>query len=443
MSRASSAVPFRTAVPGVPGPVVRNGTASTDDADGRAALTLEHVVTQADDAREDGHPRWSIARDARARLRLRGSRKWFFGSLWGVAYLAVPIASIWTSAHTPTLIAVLSTALITAVGVAYVVIPPLLWGRPWPVAAAVFASFVALTCLGFPLIGINTVWLWIYVPIMAAMSWLPAAFIIGTIAVVVVAQLIVTAATGTFLGNWYAAALTASISIMMFAFGQQIRAVVRLRDAQSEIARLAVVDERERFARDMHDVLGHSLTVVTVKSELARRVMAQDPQRAQAELVDIERLSRSALADLRASVAGYRAMSLDTELAAAHAALVAAGVKPHLPASGDAVEPELREVFAWVLREAVTNVVRHARAKNCWVALERRAVIVGDDGRGTATTAGPAGGDGHGLAGMRERAAQVGGEVTVEPGEDGGTVVAVRVPSGASSRTARRTGGAQ
>jgi two-component system sensor histidine kinase DesK len=199
-----------------------------------------------------------------------------------------------------------------------------------------------------------------------------------------------------------------------------------------------VVDERERFARDMHDVLGHSLTVVTVKSELARKLVRRDPERAEAELADIERLARAALADVRASVAGYRAMTLETELSAANAALVAADVTPHLPASGDVVAPELRETFAWVLREAVTNVVRHARARNCWVALEKRAVIIGDDGTGMPASAtiarsfGAVGNpvDGHGLVGLRERVAKVGGDVTIEPGEDGGTVVTVRVPAG-------------
>lgn len=364
-----------------------------------------------------------------ARLRHRGAKRWYRSSVWGLVYLAIPLVLIW-SGKSDIAGSVLLTALIVLIAALYLVMPPLMWGRPWYASGIGYLVFIGVTCLGIPFIGEDVIWFWIYVPVMAAMSWQPRWFMIATIVAIGLAQLVVMGVTGTFGVYWYAAALTASIGIMMFAFGQQLQAMQKLRDAQGEIARLAVVDERERFARDMHDVLGHSLTVVTVKSELARKLVARDPERAEEELADIERLSRAALADLRASVAGYRAMTLETELSAAHAALVAADVVPHLPASADVVSPELRETFAWVLRESVTNVVRHARAKNCWVALEKRAIIIGDDGRGMAAPvpAGVAPGQGHGLEGMRERAAKVGATVTISPGEDGGTTVAVRAP---------------
>lgn len=401
-----------------------------------AAPTLMHV-TQSERMPLARHPVAAAVQDARQRLASSGARRWYLGSLWGLAYLAIPIILTWVSGADP-LSGTLLTIHIVVLAAVYVVLPPLLWGRRWQVAAVVYALFLGYTCLAIPLIGVNTVWLWLYVPIMAAMSWLPVRFTVVVIAVVVIAQLVVITAADSFVDYWYAVALTASISVMMLTFGEQIKAIRRLRDAQSEIARLAVVDERERFARDMHDVLGHSLTVVTVKSELARKLVRRDPERAEAELADIERLARAALADVRASVAGYRAMTLETELSAANAALVAADVTPHLPASGDVVAPELRETFAWVLREAVTNVVRHARARNCWVAFEKRAVIIGDDGTGMPASAtiarsfGAVGNpvDGHGLVGLRERVAKVGGDVTIEPGEDGGTVVTVRVPAG-------------
>ncbi|MHA7985171.1 sensor histidine kinase [Rathayibacter sp. CAU 1779] len=398
----------------------------------------------ADLARASGTGWWT---QAKARLTHRGARRWYWGSIWGLIYLIIPIVLIW-SASPPIVAGVLMTALIALIAAMYVVIPPLIWGRPWPVAAAAYAVFVAITCLGIPMIGENVIWLWIFVPVMSAMSWQPRAFTLSIILIVVIAQLVVIGSTGTFADYWYSAALTASIGIMMFAFAQQIQAVQRLRDAQGEIARLAIVDERERFARDMHDVLGHSLTVVTVKSELARRLVSRDPERAEAELADIERLSRAALADLRASVAGYRAMTLETELSAAHAALVAADIVPHLPTSTDVVAPELRETFAWVLRESITNVVRHARAKNCWVALEKRAIIIGDDGVGmplVAAQSHQSTAGGNGVDSMRERAARVGAELSVEPGEDGGTVVAVRAASGrggSSTGPVRQAGGA-
>lgn len=370
--------------------------------------------------------------DTVARLRHRGAKRWYWSSIWGIVYLAIPTSLAWTSGYPP-VDGILFTALMVLIAVVYVLLPPLVWGRPWWIVAVAFVAFMGLTCLSVPFIAENVIWLWIYVPVMATMSWQPRSFVLATLAVVIVAQLLVMGFTATFLEFWYASALTASVGIMMFAFAQQIQAVRRLRDAQSEIARLAVVDERERFARDMHDVLGHSLTVVTVKSELARKLVTRDPERAESELADIERLSRAALADLRASVAGYRAMTLETELSAAHAALVAANVVPHLPTSSDVVLPDLRETFAWVLREAVTNVVRHAAAKNCWVALERRAIIIGDDGRGMPTAAGAVHeNDGHGLVGIRERAAKAGAVVGIESGEDGGTIVTVRAKGGAT-----------
>ena len=401
-------------------------TGSTGAHDAHALPPTLKTVTTDTGSTQTGGAVAAAWRDAVDRLRSPGARRWYFGSLWGLAYLAIPIILTWVSGA-DALAGTLLTLHIVVLAAVYVVLPPLLWGRSWRIAAVVYAIFLGYTCLAIPLIGVNTVWLWLYVPIMAAMSWLPVRFTIVVIAVVVVAQLIVISMTGSFTDYWYAVALTASISVMMLTFGEQLKAIRRLRDAQSEIARLAVVDERERFARDMHDVLGHSLTVVTVKSELARKLVARDPHRAEEELADIERLSRAALADLRASVAGYRAMTLETELSAANAALVAADIVPHLPASGDVVVPELREAFAWVLRESVTNVVRHSAAKNCWVGLEKKAIMIGDDGRGMpAALSGSHGASGHGLSGLRERAEKAGAVLTIEPSDDGGTLITVR-----------------
>jgi Signal transduction histidine kinase len=365
--------------------------------------------------------------DARARLSRPGARKWYLGTFWGLAYLAIPVIIAW-STGAPALDAVLTTGLVVVIAAVYIVTPPLSWGRPWPIVAVVLLAFLAITCLGFPLVGINAVWFWIYVPIMAAFSWQSRGFTLTSLGVIVLGQLVVISAAGQFEQYWYAAALTLSIGAMMFTFSQQIQTIGRLRDAQAEIARLAVVDERERFARDMHDVLGHSLTVVTVKSELARRLVPIDPSRALAEIADIERLSRGALADLRASVAGYREMSLPAELAAANSALVAAGITPHLPITVDSVDPALRELFAWVLRECVTNVIRHSDAPNCWVVVEPRSLAIRDDGRGGATARDAAGGarGGSGLAGLEARARQAGATLTVRPAEGGGTIVAVR-----------------
>ncbi|HLN77851.1 MAG TPA: histidine kinase [Nocardioidaceae bacterium] len=191
---------------------------------------------------------------------------------------------------------------------------------------------------------------------------------------------------------------------------------VDLMRAREENARLAVEKERNRFARDLHDILGHSLTVITVKAELASRLFDTDRERARAELADLERLSRDALADVRRAVEGYRELTLPGELARARAALEAADIEADVPNSTDEVPSELRELFAWTVREGVTNVIRHSGASCCIVRLGPDRVEVRDDGSGHSGGAGR----GHGLAGLRERAAAVNAVVMTRPLEPRG-----------------------
>jgi two-component system sensor histidine kinase DesK len=197
-------------------------------------------------------------------------------------------------------------------------------------------------------------------------------------------------------------------SFAMWGVTQLMARNVDLVQAREENARLAVADERNRFARDLHDILGHSLTVITVKAELANRLLDIDPDRARSELEDLERLSRDALTDVRRAVEGYRDLTLPGELARAREALAAADIDADLPNSTDEVPSELRELFAWTVREGVTNVIRHSRASRCTVRLAPARVVVCDDGTG------PQEGSprGHGLDGLRERAA-AGGAVLV------------------------------
>ena len=147
---------------------------------------------------------------------------------------------------------------------------------------------------------------------------------------------------------------------------------IALISAHEENAELAVENERTRFARDLHDILGHSLTVITVKAELAQKLMDVDTDRARAELADLERLSRDALADVRRAVEGYRELSLPGELARARTALAAAQIEAVLPNSTDDVPSERRELFAWTIREGVTNVIRHSGARHCSVRAATR-----------------------------------------------------------------------
>jgi len=199
------------------------------------------------------------------------------------------------------------------------------------------------------------------------------------------------------------------------------RAQRRLRRADEEIERLAALAERERIARDLHDLLGHTLSLIVVKSELAARLAQSEPARAGDEMRDVERIGREALGEVRAAVVGYRAKGLRGELDGARRALAAAGVEATVEADLPALPIAYESALALALRESVTNVVRHADARHATIRIvveESRVVLeVADDGRGGA---GP---EGAGLTGMRERIAALGGAVQ----RDGESGMRVRV----------------
>ncbi|WP_025158937.1 sensor histidine kinase [Leifsonia aquatica] len=363
-----------------------------------------------------------------SRLTHKAALRWYPGAVIGLVYQVSVVYGLWSSDGSIASKTV-ATLLLVLVYAGFLALPPLLWWEPERTRFVAIAAYFALTLLLVPFLGIITCWTWVYVACVIGMviarPVLPTVLIVG----LGVTQLVVFLIAGGFDDYWYIALVTVSIGIMMSAFARQIDALRRLRAAQGEIARLAVIEERSRFSRDMHDVLGHSLTVVTVKSELARRLVAVDPARAEAELADIERLTRSALADLRAAVAGYREMSISTELAAVQASLAAADITAHLPRSGEEVAPDLRELFGWVLREGVTNVIRHSGSRNCWVTVGPETLTIEDDGQGPApvgSTTAAAEVRGSGLAGLSERARDAGAVVEVSAGARGGTLLTVR-----------------
>ena len=229
-----------------------------------------------------------------------------------------------------------------------------------------------------------------------------------------------------------------SVLLAGFAVWGLWTAMRRSRDlvaAKEENALLMIDQERARMARDLHDILGHSLTVIAVKAELADRLVDVSPERARAEIADIQRLSRDALADVRQTVEGVRELSLPAELARAHAALRAAEIEADLPGSTDDVPSDLRELFAWTLREGVTNVVRHSAASRCTVTLTADRITIADDGRGMRAADASAVRDGHGLSGLRERAAAEGAQVVVESPPAGGfRLSVVTAPVAVASR---------
>ncbi|MCX4845472.1 sensor histidine kinase [Streptomyces sp. NBC_00893] len=204
---------------------------------------------------------------------------------------------------------------------------------------------------------------------------------------------------------------------------QLIRTTIELREARATVAQLAANEERLRLARDLHDLLGHSLSLITLKSELAGRMLPDHPEQAAAQVADIEQVSRQALIDVRSAVTGYRRPTLPGELAGARTALAAAGITADVPAEAPDDLPEKpEEVLAWALREAVTNVVRHSGARRCTVTLAPRQTLdgrlleltVSDDGVGPSGTK-----PGNGLTGIGERLATVDGMLRTSAGNSG------------------------
>jgi two-component system sensor histidine kinase DesK len=204
------------------------------------------------------------------------------------------------------------------------------------------------------------------------------------------------------------------------------RDAVALRAENARIEHLATLTERERISRDLHDLLGQTLTGVIVRSQLAQRLTRTDPDASAAEMAQVEQAAREALDKVRATVTGWRHIALDDELNTAREVLATAGIQ--LVCSRDpglVLTPSAETALALAVREAVTNVVRHAQARRCTVALresEGRVLLdVADDGVGGA------GEEGTGLAGMRERIAALGGDV--QRTTSTGTALTVAIPA--------------
>ena len=279
---------------------------------------------------------------------------------------------------------------------------------------ATLLAMAGLLALAAPAAGSDIGGGTIYIAVLAVMA-LGGRAALAVVAVVAVGSEVVPRVVPGWTADDFFAFQVIVASLASWGITQVIARNADLLRAREEIARLAVADERARMARDLHDILGHSLTVITVKAELAGRIAEQEgAEQARAEIGDVERLAREALADVRATIGGVRGVTLAGELAGARTALEAAGITAQLPSSVDDVPPAWRELFAWTAARG-----RHERgAAQPGRALRRPADPTGDRGAGRRLRTGApdeqAGG--HGLAGLRERAGQQGATMSIGSG---------------------------
>jgi two-component system sensor histidine kinase DesK len=210
--------------------------------------------------------------------------------------------------------------------------------------------------------------------------------------------------------------------------------VAELRQTRAELARVAVADERLRIARDLHDLLGQSLSLITLKAELSRRMIDTDTTSAAREMAELEAVARQSLSDVRAAVAGYRQPDLASELGVARQLLTAAGLSCQITTPPDLRLPaDVDTVLAWTVREGITNVVRHACATRAAITVTTAGADADGDGRvaaeitdnGAGPLAGPAG---SGLAGLSERVRHLGGNLMAGPAPSGGFRLQVTIP---------------
>lgn len=237
-------------------------------------------------------------------------------------------------------------------------------------------------------------------------------------------------------GSVYIAVSTVLTGLIVYGLNRLAQLVVEVHEAQAEFARLAVTQERLRFARDLHDLLGYSLSAVTLKSELACRIVPTDPERALDELKSILEISRQALSDVRTVARGYRDMSLTTEAVSAQAVLAAAGIQAEVECQADLPEEEVNTIMATVLREGVTNLLRHSKAEHC--RIESRTtdsgelvLTIANDGvqkTVTGSTDLSATSDGSGLGNLQFRLTSIGGRLTSGLDEAGWFVLRAAAP---------------
>ncbi len=322
----------------------------------------------------------------------------------------------------------------------------LYWWRPWPSrqrrAVAAVAGMVMINFVLLNLLGLAEPLLWLYPALIAGASLRARAAAVGVGLTALAAaaplaldgRLVHSVQPADALGPSHSVLLSIVLAgLGMTAVRQLIALNGDLHATRAALADLAVASERARLARELHDLLGRTLSLIAVKAELASRLSAKGDASAAAELADVQRLARQAVRDVREAVTGTHAPSVATELAAAQAALRTAGIDVSVDNTATSIDPAHETTIAWALREAVTNVVKHSGAHTCHIALAAAdgstALEVEDDGRGPV-----GGGAGTGLEGLADRVHALGGTLEAGPSQRRGFRLRVRLSAAVPPR---------
>ena len=409
----------------------------------------------------DAHPRYAPGYHNRA-AKIAGT---IFTAVW-LFYLVGPVVDLFTG-HYSALYRWGGLAIIVVFSAIYVTLVPN-WPKPYRYTLsglAVLALLASAACVFYG--GTGAVTLWIF---MSSASGLlvpgrrrAVGAVFGCVACYVIFSQTGHVDRTDFLSNLLPVVF---IGLAMIGLRNQFQLVAELARAREEVAQLAASEERLRLARDMHDLTGQSLSMITLKSELAARLLGRlpggaDRDRVQDEIEQVAAVSRQTLRDIREAISGYRRPTLAVEVITARTALASAGIEARdeadLTVLSGTFDPGAEAALAWCLREAVTNVVRHSGAANCFISLTSRSgtmsLTVRDDGRGATgcdptrepagdggaepAAAGLGGADGErmpvtrgsGLHGMAERLSAVGGSLELRPDLRPGFCLIARVPA--------------
>jgi two-component system, NarL family, sensor histidine kinase DesK len=316
-------------------------------------------------------------------------------------------------------------------------------GASWPSAAAyaLLASLVALVLVLSLMYGSGFLWLLVGISAMAGVLLPPrSAFVAAMVLTLLTLGSGVAIAGGLGATDWLhiipLVLLVRGLGLDMAGLVRLASALREVHAARGELARMAVMEERLRMARDLHDLLGHNLSMITLKSELAQRLVKTDPARAALEMREVEQAARQTLREVRAAVAGYRQPTLQGELNGARQLLEAAGIEYTIEQTHDTLPIAVDAALAWVVREGVTNVIRHSRATWCRIrvqaASEHVFVEVTNNGVPASGPQNGASSTSTGLASLAERAAVCGGHLTAGrlPADNHSFHLCVKLPLG-------------